>query len=330
MTGRRCGSIALIGEPNAGKSTLMNRIIGYDASVVTHKAQTTRFRVRGIATVGNVQLVFVDTPGLFRARRPVDRGMIHDAWSAVWQSDLAVLLVDVRRGVTPGIRMILDHLTAARDQPPKHREVKPGSPDAVADSVPGMVLAINKIDQVRRTTLLRLSDELNRLLEFEASFMISARTGSGVPDLTKWLRSRMPNRSWLFPPDQLTDLPLQKLATEVTRKHALLRLHQELPYRLQVDSQAWETQTDRSLRIEQVIRVARSGHRGIVLGPKGQTIRAIGAAARAELRKLLDAEVHLFLEVRVKPPDRDRPITGVPDDGPVVGAIRPTGGSVGA
>jgi GTP-binding protein Era len=279
----RCGLVALIGEPNAGKSTLLNRMVGAKVSIVTHKVQTTRARIRGIALEGAAQIVFVDTPGLFRPRRRLDRAMVAAAWGGAADADVVLLLVEAHRGVTDGVRAILDGLAAQ-----------------VPTRVP-VALAINKIDRVPAERLLGLSAEMNALRDFAATFMISAERGHGVDDLRRWLAARMPEGPWLYPEDQIADLPLRLIAAEITREKLTLRLHQELPYELTVETEGWEERRDGSVRIDQVIYVAREGHKGIALGPKGATIKAVGQAARAEIRAFLGREVHLFLTVKVRP-----------------------------
>jgi GTP-binding protein Era len=283
MSATRCGLVALIGEPNAGKSTLTNRMVGAKVSIVTHKVQTTRARVRGIAIEGAAQLVFVDTPGLFRPRRRLDRAMVGAAWAGAADADVVVLLIEAHRGLTPGARAVLD---------------------ALAGHVPAtrpVALAINKIDRVRAEALLGLAAEVNALRDFAATFMISAERGHGVEDLRRWLAGRMPEGPWLYPEDQIADLPLRLLAAETTREKLTLRLHQELPYELTVETEGWQERDDGSVRIDQVVYVARDGHRGIALGPKGATIKAVGQAAREELRAFLGREVHLFMTVKVRP-----------------------------
>ncbi len=279
-TPTRCGFVALIGEPNAGKSTLLNRMVGAKISIVTHKVQTTRARIRGVALEGAAQIVFVDTPGLFKPRRRLDRAMVSAAWSGAADADMVVLMVEAHRGITPGVEAILEAL-----------DVRVGVP---------VVLAINKIDRVRRDQLLALSADLNARREFAATFMISAEKGSGVADLKKWLAERLPEGPWLYREDQIADLPMRMIAAEITREKLTLRLHQELPYQLTVETEAWEERKDGSVRIEQVIYVSRSGHRGIALGPKGETIKQVGVAARQELEEFLGHRVHLFLDVRVR------------------------------
>ncbi len=279
----RCGVVALIGEPNAGKSTLLNRMVGAKISIVTHKVQTTRARIRGIAMEGAAQLIFVDTPGLFRPRRRLDRAMVKAAWGGAADADITVLLIEAHRGLTGGVREILDTLGAQLS--PKAR----------------VALAINKIDRVPAEKLLALSAEMNAARDFAATFMISAERGHGVADLRRWLAAEVPPGPWLYPEDQIADLPLRLIAAEMTREKLTLRLHQELPYELTVETEGWEEREDGSVRIDQVIYVARDGHKGITLGPKGETIKAIGKAAREEIRAFLGREAHLFLTVKVRP-----------------------------
>jgi GTP-binding protein Era len=279
----RCGFIALIGEPNAGKSTLLNRMVGAKVSIVTHKVQTTRARIRGVALEGEAQLVFIDTPGLFRPRRRLDRAMVTAAWSGAADADVIVLLVEAHRGITAGVRAILDAL-----------EEKTGKGHMVA-------LAINKIDRVKSEVLLALTSELNEAYDFAATFMISAEKGHGVPALKTWLAEQMPVGPWHYPEDQIADLPLRMIAAEITREKLTLRLHQELPYQLTVETENWEERKDGSVRIDQMIYVTREGHKGIALGPKGETIKGIGKAAREEISEFLGRKAHLFLQVKVRP-----------------------------
>ena len=282
-TATRAGFVALIGEPNAGKSTLLNRMVGAKVSIVTHKVQTTRTRIRGVAIEGAAQIVFVDTPGLFRPRRRLDRAMVAAAWGGAADADVVVLLIEAHRGLTPGVQAILDSL---RDRFPAGRTV---------------ALAINKIDKVRAEALLELSKTLNDAYPFARTFMISAEKGHGVDDLKHWLAESLPDGPWLYPEDQIADLPLRMIAAEMTREKCTLRLHQELPYELTVETESWEERKDGSVRIDQLIYVARDGHKGIVLGHKGETIKAISQAARAEIAAFLDRPVHLFLQVKVRP-----------------------------
>jgi GTP-binding protein Era len=281
-TQTRAGFAALIGEPNAGKSTLMNAMVGAKVSIVTHKVQTTRARIRGIAMEGASQIVFVDTPGLFRPRRRLDRAMVAAAWGGAADADAVVLLIEAHRGLTDGVDAILQALAERR---------APGRP---------LALAINKIDRVKAEALLGLSEKLNARMDFDATFMISAQRGHGVADLRRWLAARMPEGPLLYPEDQIADLPLRMLAAETTREKLTLRLHQELPYQLTVETELWEERKDGSVRIEQVIFVARDGHKGIVLGKGGETAKAVGRAAREDLEAFLERRVHLFLDVRVR------------------------------
>ncbi|MCX8954470.1 MULTISPECIES: GTPase Era [unclassified Ruegeria] len=278
----RAGFIALIGEPNAGKSTLLNRMVGAKVSIVTHKVQTTRARIRGVAMEGDAQLVFVDTPGLFKPRRRLDRAMVAAAWGGAADADIVVLMVEAHRGITEGVERILEGLA----------EIGQGRTIA---------LAINKIDKVPSEKLLALTSDLNARYPFAETFMISAEKGHGVDDLRKWLAGELPEGPWLYPEDQIADLPLRMIAAEMTREKLTLRLHQELPYQLTVETETWEERKDGSARIDQVIYVMRDGHKGIVLGKKGETIKAVSQAARAELEEFLDRKIHLFLQVKVRP-----------------------------
>lgn len=278
----RAGFIALIGEPNAGKSTLLNRMVGAKVSIVTHKVQTTRARIRGVAMEGDAQLVFVDTPGLFKPRRRLDRAMVAAAWGGAADADVVVLMVEAHRGITEGVERILEGL----------EEIGQGRKIA---------LAINKIDKVPSEKLLALTSDLNARYPFAETFMISAEKGYGVDDLRKWLADELPKGPWLYPEDQIADLPLRMIAAEMTREKLTLRLHQELPYQLTVETENWEERKDGSAKIDQVIYVMRDGHKGIVLGKRGETIKAVSQAARAELEEFLDRKIHLFLQVKVRP-----------------------------
>lgn len=279
----RAGFIALIGEPNAGKSTLLNRMVGSKVSIVTHKVQTTRARIRGIAMEGVAQLVFVDTPGLFRPRRRLDRAMIAAAWGGAADADIIVLLVEAHRGLTEGTAAII---ASMRDRIPQGQKV---------------ALAINKIDRVKAEVLLSLSQKLNEEFPFAETFMISAEKGYGVDKLREWLASELPFGPWFYPEDQIADLPMRMIAAEVTREKLTLRLHEELPYQLTVETEKWEDRKDGSTRIDQIVYVARDGHKGIVLGNKGETIKSVGQAARVDLTEFLGRPVHLFLQVKVRP-----------------------------
>ncbi len=278
----RAGFVALIGEPNAGKSTLLNRMVGAKVSIVTHKVQTTRARIRGVAMEGESQIVFVDTPGLFQPRRRLDRAMVAAAWGGAADADVIVLMVEAHRGITDGVERILEGLA----------DIGQGRPVA---------LAINKIDRVQSEVLLGLSKDLNDRFEFAGTFMISAERGHGVDDLRMWLAGVLPEGPWLYPEDQIADLPMRMIAAEMTREKLTLRLHQELPYQLTVETESWEERKDGSARIEQIIYVVRDGHKGIVLGHKGETIKAVSKAAREELEDFLGRRVHLFLQVKVRP-----------------------------
>lgn len=277
----RAGFTALIGEPNAGKSTLLNRMVGAKVSIVTHKVQTTRARIRGVAMEGDTQIVFVDTPGLFRPRRRLDRAMVAAAWTGAADADVVVLLIEAHRGITPGVETILENL--------QNRVGKAK-----------VALAINKIDRVEAPDLLALSQAMNERFDFAETFMISAERGHGVDDLRKWLAAEMPESPWLYPEDQIADLPLRMIAAEITREKLTLRLHQELPYQLTVETESWEERKDGTARIDQIIYVARDGHKGIVLGKKGDTIKRVSQSARAELEEFLGRKVHLFLQVKVR------------------------------
>ena len=278
----RAGFVALIGEPNAGKSTLLNRMVGAKVSIVTHKVQTTRARIRGVAIEDESQIVFVDTPGLFQPRRRLDRAMVAAAWGGASDADIIILLVEAHRGVTAGVEVILERL----------REVAQGR---------RVALAINKIDRVERSVLLGLAEDLNNRFPFVETFMISAEKGYGVDDLKAWLGRELPEGPWLYPEDQIADLPMRMIAAEMTREKLTLRLHQELPYQLTVETENWEERPDGSVRIDQVVYVARDGHKGIILGKKGETIKTIGQLAREEISRFLDRKVHLFLTVKVRP-----------------------------
>ncbi|MEM8803083.1 MAG: GTPase Era [Pseudomonadota bacterium] len=277
----RAGFVALIGEPNAGKSTLLNRMVGAKVSIVTHKVQTTRARIRGVALEGETQIVFVDTPGLFRPRRRLDRAMVAAAWGGAADADIVVLMVEAHRGVTEGVEAILSSLEERGGDGP-------------------VALAINKIDRVERSALLALTQELNERFTFAETFMISAEKGYGVQDLKAWLAHELPSGPWLYPEDQIADMPMRMIAAEMTREKLTLRLHQELPYQLTVETEAWEDRPDGSVKIDQVIYVARDGHKGIVLGKKGETIKAVGQLAREEIAAFLERKVHLFLQVKVR------------------------------
>ena len=275
----RCGYVALIGAPNAGKSTLLNRLVGQKLAIVTPKVQTTRCRLLGIATEGETQLIFVDTPGIFEPRRRLDRAMVAAAWAGAADADVSVLLVDAARGIDDDTRRIVDRLKS---------EARP------------VILALNKVDLVRRENLLSLAGQLSKWRNFEQIFMISALTGDGADDLRRHLAAVVPEGPFLFPPDQLSDAQERFLAAEVTREQVFLQLHDELPYSATVETESWQERPDGSVRVEQVIYVRRPGQRAIVLGEGGKRIKTIGARARAELGAMLDRKVHLFLFVKVR------------------------------
>lgn len=283
MSEKRCGFVALIGEPNAGKSTLMNKMVGSKVSIVTHKVQTTRARLRGIAQRGDTQMVFVDTPGLFRTRRKLDRAMVAAAWSGAADADIVVLLIEAHRGITKGVEMILDGL-ASRSNP---KQV--------------IALAVNKIDRVKAEALLALTHDLNERYEFAETFLISAERGHGVGGLEAWLEKTLPVGPWHYPDDQIADVPMRMIAAEITREKLMLRLHQELPYQLTVETEHWTEKDDGTVRIDQIIYVSRGGHKGITLGPKGETIKGVSMSARKELTEMMGREVHLFLQIKVRP-----------------------------
>lgn len=293
----RCGFVALIGAPNAGKSTLLNQLVGAKVSIVTPKVQTTRARITGIAIEGATQIIYVDTPGIFEPKRRLDRAMVTAAWSGVADADAAVLLLDANRGakadggIDPDTRRIVDGLKREGKRP------KRGN----------MILAINKIDQVERPALLEMAKAFDAEGVFDHIFMISALTGDGVGDLRAYLAAALPPGPWLYPEDQLSDIPQRLLAAEVTREKAFLQLHEELPYALTVETEAWQERKDGSVRIDQVIIVGRDNHKAMVLGHGGSKVKAIGSAARQELEKQLDRRVHLFIHVKVQPNWQDIP-----------------------
>ena len=275
----RCGFIAVIGAPNAGKSTLVNALVGAKVSIVRRKVQTTRMPVRGIATAGTSQLVFIDTPGIFAPRRRLDRAMVAAAWSGMADADRTVLLVDATRPGDRDTTQIVERLT---------------------ESGRKTILALNKIDLVRRDSLLGAADSLFRGGCFDQVFMISGLNGDGVDDLRRHLAAAMPPGPWLFPSDQLSDAAERWLAAEITREQVFLQLHDELPYAATVETESWEERPDGSVRVDQIIYVRRTSQRAIVLGDKGGRIKTIGARARAELAALLERRVHLFLFVKVR------------------------------
>jgi GTP-binding protein Era len=275
----RCAFVALIGAPNAGKSTLVNALVGTKVTIVSPKVQTTRTLVRGIAIEDKSQLVFVDTPGIFAPRRRLDRAMVTSAWSGAHDADIVCLLVDAKRGLDEETEAIVAKLGDVA-----HRKA----------------LILNKVDIVEKTSLLTLAQSLNASAAFAATFMVSARTGDGVGELKAWLAGQAAPGPWHYPEDQISDAPLRSLAAEITREQMFNRLHQELPYRSTVETDIWKELRGGAVRIEQTIYVERESQRKIVLGKGGASIKAIGAGARAELTKLIEQPVHLFLFVKVR------------------------------
>jgi GTP-binding protein Era len=276
---QRCGFIALIGAPNSGKSTLINALVGAKIAIVTHKAQTTRGPVLGIALEGASQIILVDTPGIFQPKRRLDRAMSGAAWTRAADADLVALVMDAERGLDSALDPVFGNLS----------EIKRP-----------IVAVLNKIDLVARPELLRLTAELSQRNAFARTFMISALTGDGVPDLRTYLAGAVSEGPWLYPEDQLTDAPLRQAAAEITREKLFLRLHDELPYSLTVETADWEELADGSARIEQTIYVMRESQKKIVLGAKGATIKEISMAARKEIGEMIGAPVHLFLFVKVR------------------------------
>jgi len=278
-TNTKAGFVALIGAPNAGKSTLLNALVGSKVSIVSRKVQTTRALVRGIAMEGDTQIVFVDTPGIFKPKRRLDRAMVTSAWGGAGDADVVALLLDVRRGIDEEAEAILAKL-------PELKQPK--------------VLILNKIDLIERSRLLELAAKLNEKVPFAHTFMVSALNGDGIDRLRKELAAMMPAGPWLYPEDQISDAPLRMLAAEITREKIYERLHEELPYQSTVETDQWQQRPDGSVRIEQTVFVERDSQRKIVLGKGGQTIKAIGQAARKEIAEIAEAPVHLFIFVKVR------------------------------
>jgi len=275
----RCGFVALIGAPNAGKSTLLNALVGSKVTIVSHKVQTTRALIRGITLEGKAQLIFVDTPGIFAPKRRLDRAMVTTAWSGAHEADLIGVLIDARKGIDEEAEALLDRL---------------------ADVKPTKILILNKIDLVPRDTLLLLTKIGNEKAKFDSTFMISALTGDGVADLKTWLADRMPPSPWLYPADQMSDAPLRQLAAEITREKLFERLHQELPYHSTVETEQWKELRGGDVRVEQTIYVERESQRKIVIGKGGQTLKSIGESSRREIAEIVEHKVHLFLFVKVR------------------------------
>jgi GTP-binding protein Era len=276
----RCGLVAVVGAPNAGKSTLVNALVGQKVAIVSPKAQTTRTRLMGVAIEGDAQILLVDTPGIFDPRRRLDRAMVAAAWGGAQDADLVALVVDAEAGFSHRIEALLDTL-AGRSE--------------------AKLLILNKVDIAEKQALLTLTARLNERVPFESTFMISATSGDGVDALKQTLAERMPEGPWLFPEDQVSDATDRMLAAEVTREQLYLQLHAELPYASAIETEKYEERKDGSVAIHQQILVGRPTQRAIVLGKNGSRIKQIGAAAREELSRLLDRKVHLFLHVKVKP-----------------------------
>ncbi|WAC26483.1 GTPase Era [Ancylobacter sp. SL191] len=275
----RCGFVALIGAPNAGKSTLTNALVGSKVSIVSHKVQTTRSLVRGIALEGPTQIILVDTPGIFAPKRRLEKAMVRSAWSGAGDADAIVLLIDARAGLTEEVEAIINGLANVK------------RPRAIL---------LNKIDLVKRDTLLELAAAISARISFDRLFMVSALTGDGLTELRDWLAQTLPFGPWLYPEDQISDAPMRMLAAEITREKLFHRLHEELPYRSTVETDSWQERKDGSVRIEQTIFVERESQRKIVLGKGGETIKAISTGARKELTGILEQPVHLFLFVKVR------------------------------
>jgi len=278
-SGTKSGFIAVLGAPNAGKSTFINRVVGTKVSIVSPKVQTTRTRVLGIMIHDNAQLIFIDTPGIFEPRRRLDRAMVAAAWSGAADADLVVLLIDCKRGFDDDTRRIVKNLNEQNRQ---------------------VALALNKVDLVKKPDLLALAAALNEAGSFTGTYMISALKGDGVDDLINDLATALPPGPWMFPPDQVSDMPARLLAAEITREQLYLQLRQELPYSATVETESWEERPDGSVAINQVIYVERDSQKGIVLGKGGARIKSIGATARAELEDILEQKVHVMLFVKVR------------------------------
>ena len=275
----KCGLVSIVGLPNAGKSTLLNNFVGEKISIVTHKVQTTRSRVRGVSMVGDTQIVYIDTPGIFKANRRLERSMVDAAWSSVKDSDVVVIVIDAYRGVDDKVKRLLLEVN--------ERNCK-------------TILALNKVDKVKRELLLSLTAELSSISEYGEVFMVSASKGDGIEDLQDYIATLMLPGPWLYPRDQLSDLPERLIASETTREKAYLFLHQELPYSLSVFTEEWKVLRDTSIRLRQVIYVERDTQKAIVLGKSGQTIKKIRISSQKEMSNLFETFVHLFIEVKVR------------------------------
>ncbi|WP_375609140.1 MULTISPECIES: GTPase Era [unclassified Bartonella] len=275
----RSGFVVLIGMPNAGKSTLVNQLVGTKVSIVTHKVQTTRTLIRGIIIHDDVQIVLVDTPGVFRPNKRLERAMVSAAWGGAKSADVLLVLIDAQSGISDEVYMMLDIVKNMKQE---------------------KILVLNKIDTVVKSSLLALTAKINERVKFAQTFMISALNGSGCKDLLHTLSNMMQEGPWYYPEDQISDMPMRHLAAEITREKLFLRLHDELPYSSTVETESWEERSDGSVKINQVIYIERESQKKIVLGAKGDTIKAIGQAARKELMEIMDQKVHLFLFVKVR------------------------------
>ena len=276
---KRCGFCAIIGAPNAGKSTLVNQLTGSKVSIVSHKVQTTRARLRAIVMEGVTQIVLVDTPGIFAPKRKLDEAMVESAWGGAGEADAVVVLADGRVGLSDDLKRILEGLKKAKVE---------------------AMLAINKIDLIKRENLLEISANLNAAFPFTGTFMVSALNGSGVADLRKAVAAKMPEGPWLYPEDQVADVQLRFMASEITREKLYNRLHDELPYASTVETESWEERKDGSVKINQVVYVERDTQKAIVLGKGGQTIKILGQQARQDMEEAFERRVHLFLFVKVR------------------------------
>ena len=275
----RCGFAAIIGAPNAGKSTLLNALVGSKVAIVTHKVQTTRAAIRAIVVEGDSQIIFIDTPGIFQPKRELDEAMVEAAWGGANDADKIALIVDAKRGLNEDVERIIEGLEK------NHKKA---------------ILILNKVDIMPRDSLLALTSHFNKRFAFDETFMVSALTGSGVGDIRQHFAQSMPQGPWLYPADQLADLPTKLLASEITREKMYLKLHDELPYASTVETESWLVKRDGSIRTEQVIYVERESQRRIVLGHKGETIKTIGQQAREDMAEILGVKVHLFLFVKVR------------------------------
>lgn len=276
---KRCGTVAIIGEPNVGKSTLVNQLVGGKVSIVSPKVQTTRVNVRGICMHGDAQIILVDTPGIFDAKKPFEQSLVKNAWSGLKEADAVLLMVDARAGVKEATQHILKKLATYKGT---------------------VLLALNKIDKVKKEVLLALATELNKENTFDRIFMISAQKGDGVEDIKKYMADKMPAGEWLYPSDNLSDVPMSTLAAEITREKVFYKLSQELPYSIAVEPESWDEKKD-SVKISQCILVQKENQKMIVIGKGGSMLKQIGMSARRELEKLLEKKVHLSLFVKVKP-----------------------------